>query len=131
MKQLTIFDMLQQELEEPEKEVQIKNVINVKTSPINNYECSLSYGDLTLIIAMLHDYVRGFDRLQEQNLCPLNETAYQDYYRNKFLRIAEKIESQIEYDYETKLKNCLKKVQDNDIGEDALVLALKKAAGDK
>ena len=52
-------------------------------------------------------------------------------YRKKFLDMADRLATQIEYDYDAALEKCQKKWQkkekENDIGEDALVLALKKA----
>lgn len=124
--QLSIFDILTDGV--PEELVPIKGVINLKAHPICDYDVHLTYGDLVLIVAIMRDYVRGFDKLVATNQSPLHPMEYECYYRNKFLGIAEKISSQIDYDYEAKLKKCTKKAKDDDIGEDALVLALKKGA---
>lgn len=102
--------------------VEIEGALNVKTFPISEYKVRLAYGDLTLIVAMIEDYIKGLDSIREDDI------QWECYYRNKFKSISEKIQKQIEYDYEAKLKKCLKaKEKNNDIGEDALVLAIKKA----
>lgn len=124
--QLTIFDIFTEGV--PEELVPIKGAINLKEHPIKDYDVHLCYGDLVLIVAVMRDYVRGFDKLVATNQSPLHPMEYECYYRDKFLGIAEKISSQIDYDYDAKLKKCMKQSKDSDIGEDALVLALKKGA---
>lgn len=129
--QLSIFDLLREDIENPEEEVQVEGVVNLKTSPISHYKVSLCYGELTLIIAILRDYVKGLDKMLEDGDLPINEIEYEAYYRNKFLGISDKISEQIEYNYEEKLKKCLKKLQkedNSDIGEEALSLTMKRAA---
>jgi hypothetical protein len=49
------------------------------------------------------------------------------YHIDKFKHISEKIQLQIGYDYEKKKVKCAKKKKDDDIGEDAMILALKKS----
>ena len=103
-------------------QVEIEGALNVKSYPISEYKVRLAYGDLTLIVAMIEDYIKGLDSIKD------GDVQWECYYRNKFKSISEKIQKQIEYDYEEKLKKCLKaKEKNNDIGEDALVLAIKKA----
>ncbi len=126
--QLNLFDIMQEGV--PDCDVEIKGAVNMKSTPISHYEVSMAYGDLTLIISILHDYVKGFDKLTERGECPINQIEYEAYYRKKFLEIADKLANQIDYDYEAKLKKCLKKYEKmskSDIGEDALILALKKS----
>lgn len=128
-KQLEIWDLLQREV--PDEEVKINGVVNLKTSPISHYDVRLNYGDLTLLIAMLRDYVKGLDKMLADGDLLLNEIEYEAYYRNKFLQIADRISEQIEYDYEKQLKKCLKKAakeNTSDVGEEALSLALKRGA---
>ena len=125
--QLEIFDILLKDV--PEEVVKITGAINVKTSPISEHEVSLAYGDLTLIIAVLRDYVKGLDQMLLENRLPVNEIEYEAYYRKKFLDIANKISEQIKYDYDKKREQCIKKmekVDKSDIGEEALSLALKR-----
>lgn len=109
--------------------VDIEGAVNLSSHPISEYKVRLAYGDLTLIVAVLRDYIEGLDKLTEQGVCPINEIEYECYYRKKFLSIAERISEQIDYDYDTLRKKCIKKLQktsSRDIGEDALVLALKR-----
>ena len=125
--QLEIFDILLKDV--PEEVVKITGAINVKTSPISEHEVFLAYGDLTLIIAVLRDYVKGLDQMLLENRLPVNEIEYEAYYRKKFLDIANKISEQIEYDYDKKREQCIKKMEKadkSDIGEEALSLALKR-----
>ena len=64
-----------------------------------------------------------------ENRLPVNEIEYEAYYHKKFLDIANKISEQIEYDYDKKREQCIKKmekVDKSDIGEEALSLALKR-----
>lgn len=128
-RQLTIIDYLTNNTDIPDEDVPIDGVVNLNVRPISNYSVKIAYGDLVLIISMLRDYVRGFDKLYEIGECPIHPMEYQAYYRNKFLNIANKISEQIEYDYDEKLKKCLKKLDkesNSDIGEEALSLALKR-----
>lgn len=126
--QLTLFDLLLEDV--PDVNVDIKGVVNLNTTPISDYDVSMNYGDLTLIISILHDYVITFDKLKEEGKCPINDIEYEAYYRDKFLKIANRLEEQIGYDYEAKKKKCIKKMQresNSDVGGDALALAMKKA----
>jgi hypothetical protein len=126
-KQLDIWDVLASEA--PQEDVQIEGVVNLKASPISHYKVSMAYGDLTLIIAMIRDYIRGLDQMYQDGDLRINSIEYEAYYRKKFMGIADKISEQIEYDYDAKLKKCLKKLekQDNsDIGEEALALTIKR-----
>lgn len=125
--QLELFELMQNEM--PKEEVKINGVVNLKSRPISHYEVSLCYGDLTLIIAILRDYVKGLDKLLEVGELPINEIEYEAYYRDKFLKIADRISEQIEYDYDKQREKCLKKlgkVDNSDIGEEAISLALKR-----
>lgn len=126
--QLELLDLIQNEA--PEEDVKITGVVNLKSKPISNYEVSLAYGELTLIIAVLRDYVKGLDKLLEIGELPINEIEYESYYRAKFLKIANRISEQIEYDYDKQREKCLKKLaktDNSDVGEEALALALKRA----
>ena len=103
--------------------VNVSGVINLKSRPISHYDVSLAYGDLVLIVAMLRDYVRTLDELKGEDI------QYRAYYRNKFLRMAERISEQIEYDYDKAYEKCNKKKEkESDIGEEAMLLALKRGA---
>ena len=103
--------------EEAKKQVMIENAINIRL--LCDYVVSCSYEDIVLIICMLHDYVKMLDEIR-------SDVAYRVYYREKFLNMANRLEKQIEYDYEKQIEKCLKKMKtkenDSDIGEEALTL---------
>ena len=52
--QFDLWDILVKE--SPAEDVKINGAVNVHSSPISNYEVALSYGELTLIIAVLSAY---------------------------------------------------------------------------
>ncbi len=109
-----------------ERIVNIEGCVNLESHPISDFPVSLSYGDLTLIVAILRDYIIGFDELTEQGECPINEYMYGHYYRKKFANLAEKISTQIDYDYDSLRAKCakkFKKTSSRDVGEDSMVLA--------
>ena len=124
--QITLFEYLET-LQQKDEPVQIKGAINIKT--LKQFEVTCSYGDIVLIISMLRDYVKGLDEIKHGNI------DWEAYYRNKFLKMADRLSEQIGYDYDKALEKCLKKAEkaakDDDIGEEALVLALKKGAAKK
>lgn len=104
---------------EEEKQVMIEKAINLRL--MCDYAVSCSYGDVVLIICMLHDYVKMLDEVKQDDI------QYQAYYREKFMKMADRLAEQIEYDYDGQLEKCQKKVnakgKNDDIGEDAIVLA--------
>lgn len=106
---------------EEEKQVMIEKAINLRL--MCDYVVSCSYRDLVLIICMLHDYVKMLDEVRADDI------QYQAYYRMKFMDMADRLAEQIEYDYEGQLEKCQKKMnvkgKYDDIGEDAVVLAMK------
>jgi len=116
------LEMMEGLTDDAQEQVEIDGVLNVKSSPVSKYKVHLAYGDLTLIVAMIEDYIKGLDSIKDGDI------QWECYYRNKFKSISDKIQDQIEYDYEAKLKKCMKaKEKNSDVGEDALVLAIKKA----
>ncbi len=118
--QLSIWDVMQQEA--PEELVEIKGAINTKSYPISEHEVRLAYGDLVLIVAMVEDYVKGLDEIKQDDI------LWNSYYHDKFKKISENIQEQIDYDYEKAKEKCLKKKEKaSDVGEEALVLAVKHA----
>ena len=115
------FDLWEQLADEAPKETVVcDGAYNVHSSPIGQYRVNLTYGDLTLIVAMIEDYVRGLEALHK------DDVSWQ-WHINKFKHISEKIQLQIDYDYEKKKEKCAKKKKNDDIGEDAMILALKKS----
>lgn len=104
-----------------EKQVMIEKAINLKL--MCDYVVSCSYGDVVLIICMLHDYVKMLDEVRSDDI------QYEWYYREKFLKMANRLAEQIGYDYDLAVEKCkkihLKKQSNSDIGEDAFTLQAK------
>lgn len=126
-KQLFFFFQFLHETEkemakENEKQIMIEKAINLRL--MCDYVVSCSYGDIILIINMLHDYIRMLDEIKADDLW------YQSYYRDKFVKIADRLSDQIGYDYEKAVEKCRKKRQkkesSSDIGEDGLALSVKR-----
>ncbi len=130
-RQLNLFDYLQQEpLVEDESQVDIEGALNVKKMPISEYKVRMAYGDLTLIIAVLHDEEKLIEKeLGEGKHLPGYPQALWEYYKDKFKVLADKISEQIEYDYYAQKAKCEKKAtqkqSSSDIGGDAMELAFK------
>ena len=104
------------------KKVMIEKAICLRL--MTDYVVTCSYGDIVLIIAMLRDYVRLCDEIRDGDI------QYQAYYRAKFLDIADRLTSQIEYDYDEAYEKCQKKQKneekDSDVGADAIELAVRR-----
>lgn len=101
------------------KEVDVEHCINIKK--MCDYKVSCSYGDIVFIICILKDYLK---LLEEK------EGVMWDYYKENFSKLADKLSVQIEYNYDKELEKCKKKmskkVSDNDIGGEAMALAIKR-----
>ena len=107
---------------EEEKQVMIEKAINLKL--MCDYAVSCSYGDIVLIICMLHDYVKMLDELRADDI------QYQAYYRKKFMKMADRLAAQICYDYDEAVEKCRKKQQkkesNSDVGEDGLSQLIRR-----
>lgn len=103
-----------------EKQVMIEKAINLRL--MCDYAVSMSYGDLVLIIAMLHDYILLCDEVKGDNI------QYQAYYRKKFQKIASRLEEQLGYDFEAAVEKCKAKKEEkySDIGEEAVALTVSR-----
>lgn len=130
-KQLWFFFQFLQEVEkelskEEEKQVMIEKAINLRL--MCDYVVSCSYGDIVLIICMLRDYVKMLDEIR-------SDIQWEAYYREKFIKMADRLSEQIGYDYDAALEKCRKKIgqkeSSSDIGGDALALAMKYGKGKK
>lgn len=112
---------------EAEKQVMIEKAINLRL--MCDYVVSCSYGDVVLIICMLHDYVKTLDEVKQDDI------QYQAYYRGKFLKMADRLAEQIEYDYDAAVEKCKKKLgqkeSPSDVGEEAMALAVRYGSGKK
>ena len=124
-KQLWLFLQFLQEAEkelskEKEKQVMIEKAINLKL--MCDYVVSCSYGDIVLIICMLRDYVKMLDEVR-------SDIQWEVYYREKFIKMADRLSEQIGYDYDAALEKCRKKLgqkeSSSDIGGEAVALAMK------
>lgn len=108
------------------KQVMIEKAINLKF--LCDYVVSCSYGDIVLIICMLHDYVKLLDEIRD-------DIQWKAYYRNKFITMADRLAEQIDYDYDAAVEKCRKKQEkeerDSDIGEEAMALAVKRGGAKK
>ena len=104
----------------------IKKAINLKL--MCDYAVSCSYGDIVLIICMLHDYVKMLDEIR-------NDIQWKAYYREKFVKMADRLSEQIEYDYDAALEKCKKKLEKKEsssyVGEEAMALAIKRGGWKK
>jgi hypothetical protein len=109
------------------KQVMIEKAKNLKL--FCDYVVSCSYGDIVLIICMLHDYVKMMDKIKDDDI------QWKAYYRNKFVTMADRLADQIEYDYDAAVEKCRKKQEKedrySDVGEDAMVLAVKSGGTKK
>lgn len=86
-----------------------------------DYVVSCSYGDIVLIICMLRDYVKMLDEVR-------SDIQWEVYYREKFIKMADRLSEQIEYDYDAAIEKCKKKLgqkSSSDVGEEAMDLAIK------
>ena len=112
----------QQVSRESEKQVMIEHAVNLRL--MCDYVVSCSYGDVVLIICMLHDYIKTLDEVRGDDI------QYQAYYRKKFAEMAARLAEQIEYDYDAALEKCRKKQEkdnrDQDIGDDGLTHLIKR-----
>lgn len=111
----------------PDVEVPIEGAVNSNTRPYSQYKVGLAYGDLTLIIAMIRDYIKVLDKRVESENTGFFHFEYEAYYRPKFMKIADHISEQINYDYDKQIEKCKKalekKESNSDVGEDAITLA--------
>lgn len=123
---LWFFFQFLQEIEndiskEEQKQVMIEKAINMRL--MCDYVVSCSYGDIVLIICMLRDYVKMLDEARSGDI------QWEAYYRQKFLKMANRLSQQIEYDYDAAVERCKKKLDQKessgDVGEEAMALAVK------
>lgn len=129
--QLWFFFRFLQEVEkelykEEEKQVMIEKAINLKL--MCDYVVSCSYGDIVLIICMVRDYVKMLDEVR-------SDIQWEVYYRDKFIKMADRLSEQIEYDYDAAMEKCRKKLgkieRSSDVGDEAMALAVKHSKGKK
>lgn len=131
--QMKLWDELTKDV--PDEDVPVEGAVNLKSRPISEFKVRLAYGELTLIIAMIRDYIKELDTRLENGTLNMNEVEYQYYYRPKFLAMADRISQQINYDYDKQVEKCRKKMlkgsSNSDVGEEALALTFKRTSYQK
>lgn len=109
-----------------EKQVMIEKAINLRL--MCDYVVSCSYGDIVLIICMLRDYVKMLDEVRD-------DIQWEAYYREKFIKMADRLSEQIEYDYDAAVEKCKKRLgqkeKDSDVGGEAMALMIKRGSNKK
>lgn len=120
MRQIDIFEYLAENYNlMPESKVNIEGVINART--LSDFTIQTTYRDIFLIINMLDDYV---NLLQQK----FKDNGYTNYMIKQFARISNELSEQIELDKEKMYKKCQKKVNKDDVGEDAFNLLMSSGA---
>lgn len=113
--QIGLFEFLMESYGEmPEKNVEIKGVIDIET--LSDFTIQSTYRDIFLVINMLDDYVKMLTEMPERSF-------YANYMIGQFERISRELAEQIKLDKEKMYKKCIGKKKDDGIGEDAMVLA--------
>ena len=86
------------------------------------------YGDLVVIVNALRDYAGICDRKAQELPDGCYDSTVLGLYADRLREIADEFGTGIGYDYDKTLKICEKKKarKGNDIGEDALVLAVTR-----
>lgn len=95
-----------------------------------SHELQTCYGDILKTINALMDYTHMLDLVCEQwNLTGFHKATY-EYHAGKLREIAGKFQTAIGYDYAAAVEKCRKKQakkhRSDDVGEDALTLAVRR-----
>lgn len=98
-------------------------------------EIKTCYGDIYKIVNALMDYARMLEQVcDEWDLQGFHRATY-EYHAEKLRDIAKKYQAGIGYDYDSAVERCKAKKgklqRDDDVGGDAMELALKKARQEK
>lgn len=118
MHQIDLFEYLAENYNlMPESKVNIEGVINTRT--LSDFTIQTTYRDIFLIINILDDYVNLLQQNSENN-------GYTNYMIEQFARISKELSEQIELDKEKMHKRYHKKVNKDDVGEDALNLLMSR-----
>ena len=94
------------------------------------HEVRTCYGDVVKIVNALRDYARLLETVcDEWELAGFHRATY-EYQAEKLRQIADKLQCGIGYDYDAAVRKCQKlrgkKPRNDDVGEDAMVLAVKR-----
>ena len=121
VKELTcLLDSADEDIkEDADKKVEVEHCINIKKSC--DFKVSCSYRDIVFVICILKEYLKLIEE---------REGFTWEYYREQFSKLANRLSEQIEYDYDVQMEKCLKKMgkkeRNDDVGEDAMALAVKR-----
>lgn len=112
--QISLLEWLAQNADNmPESTVGINEVVNIQARPICDYEITSTYKDIFIIINMLDDYVQLLEQKD-------NRSTHINYMIEQFKRISSSLSEQIQLDKDKMYKRCNKKVNVENVGEDAL-----------
>jgi len=118
--QISLMEWLAQNIKNiPEKTVEITEVVNVQARPICDYEVKSTYRDIFIIINMLDDYVSLLEQKE-------NRAVHTNYMIEQFKRISLSLSEQIQLDKDKMFKRCNKRLNSENVGEDALTQMFRK-----
>ena len=94
------------------------------------HEVRTCYGDVVKIVNALRDYAKLLETVcDEWKLGGFHRATY-EYHAEKLRQIADKFQCGIGYDYDAAVRKCQKlrgkRPRNADVGEDAMVLAVKR-----
>ena len=94
------------------------------------HEVKTCYGDIVKIVNALRDYAKLLEMVcDEWDLGGFHRATY-EYHAEKLRQIADKFQCGIGYDYDAAVQKCQKlrgkKPRSADVGEEAMVLAVKR-----
>lgn len=94
------------------------------------HEVKTCYGDVVKIVNALRDYAKLLELVcDEWELAGFHRATY-EYQAEKLRQIADKLQCGIGYDYDAAVRKCQKlrgkRSRNADVGEDAMVLAVKR-----
>lgn len=94
------------------------------------HEVKTCYGDVVKIVNALRDYAKLLETVcDEWDLGGFHRATY-EYQAEKLRQIADKLQRGIGYDYDDAVRKCQKlrrkKLRNADVGEEAMVLAVKR-----
>lgn len=119
--QIELFEWLSEKVHEvPERPVEIKEVVNLTTMPISDYEVKSTYTDIFMIINMIDDYIGLLENKD-------NLSVRTTYMINRFKKISDSLTEQIGLDKEKMWKKVkIKEEHKEEVGEDALTQIFSK-----
>lgn len=112
--QIGLMEWLAQSMDSiSESTVKINEVVNVDARPICDFEVTSTYRDIFIIINILDDYVMVMEKKE-------NRSVHTNYMIEQFKRISSSLTEQIQLDKEKLYKKWSKRLNSENVGEDAL-----------